>query len=390
MGELKPGWRRVRFGEVVRLVSERCDPVNSGIERFVGLEHIEPGDLRVRLWGNVADGTTFTNRFRPGQVLFGKRRAYQRKVAVAGFDGVCSGDIYVLESVDPGRLLPELLPFICQTDAFFEHAVGTSAGSLSPRTNWTSLAGYEFALPPLEKQRQLLKFLSAVRDVVDRSVDMAKALEDMEAALLAARFPSERICPTQQTVPLAELAEVSLGYKVSPVHRGERTTLPIVTVAQLQDGWFDLSNVRDTTIPYHMVSSFRPQLGTLLVTEGGNLDQLGRGAVWRGQLDNCVFQNHVFAIKPKSRHTLVEFLEGLMRSPRGREFFLRHAKRTSNLATIDKRRIETMPIPVVAPAIQEAWVEHYLSVRRLLVEAARRVTEARNLLRVTSASIQGL
>ena len=96
------------------------------------------------------DGVTFTSVFKPGQVLFGKRRAYQRKVAVADFTGVCSGDIYVLESQDASALLPGLLPFICQTDAFFEHAVGTSAGSLSPRTNWKSLADFEFALPPME------------------------------------------------------------------------------------------------------------------------------------------------------------------------------------------------------------------------------------------------
>jgi hypothetical protein len=77
----------VKFGEVVRLHKETCkDPVSAGIERVIGLEHLEPGDLRVRSWGEVADGTTFTNRVRPGQVLFGKRRAYQRKVAVAEFD----------------------------------------------------------------------------------------------------------------------------------------------------------------------------------------------------------------------------------------------------------------------------------------------------------------
>jgi len=84
------GWTRVRFGDVVRLSTERCtDPLAQGIRRYVGLEHLEPGDLRIRSWGNVADGVTFTNRFRPGQVLFGKRRAYQRKVAVAEFDGIC-------------------------------------------------------------------------------------------------------------------------------------------------------------------------------------------------------------------------------------------------------------------------------------------------------------
>ncbi len=148
---LKSGWRKVKFGDVVRLSKARCaDPLAEGYERFVGLEHLEPGDLRIRSWGNVADGVTFTSVFKPGQVLFGKRRAYQRKVAVADFTGVCSGDIYVLESQDASALLPGLLPFICQTDAFFEHAVGTSAGSLSPRTNWKSLADFEFALPPME------------------------------------------------------------------------------------------------------------------------------------------------------------------------------------------------------------------------------------------------
>ena len=150
-------------------------PATDGLERFVGLEHIEPGDLRIRSWGNVADGTTFTNRFHPGQVLFGKRRAYQRKVAVADFGGVCSGDIYVFEPKDPGVLLPELLPFICQTDAFFDHAVGTSAGSLSPRTNWKSLALYEFALPPLHEQRRYTSLLSAALGTYECLIDCVRA-----------------------------------------------------------------------------------------------------------------------------------------------------------------------------------------------------------------------
>jgi len=102
------------FSDVVHLNTDRIkDPLSEGIERYVGLEHITPKDLRIRSWGLVAEGTTFTNYFKPGQVLFGKRRAYQRKVAVADFSGVCSSDIYVFESKDPQKLLPELLPFIC-------------------------------------------------------------------------------------------------------------------------------------------------------------------------------------------------------------------------------------------------------------------------------------
>lgn len=165
---LKPGWRRVKFGDVVRLSKARSqDPLADGIERYVGLEHLEPGDLRIRSWGNVADGVTFTSVFQPGQVLFGKRRAYQRKVAVADFSGVCSGDIYVLETKDPNVLPAALLPFVCQADAFFEHAVGTSAGSLSPRTNWTSLADYVFALPPPAEIPRLLKCLGALQEAIN-------------------------------------------------------------------------------------------------------------------------------------------------------------------------------------------------------------------------------
>jgi len=167
MTELKPGWKRVKFGEVVRLNKETCkDPMAAGIERVIGLEHLEPGDLRVRSWADVADGTTFTNRVRSGQVLFGKRRAYQRKVAVANFDAICSGDIYVFETADHTLLLQELLPYICETDSFFEYAVGTSAGSLSPRTNWKSLASYEFALPPLEEQKRMQKLLDVGSDAL--------------------------------------------------------------------------------------------------------------------------------------------------------------------------------------------------------------------------------
>lgn len=234
MGELKPGWRRVKFGEVVRLGKQRCaDPVSEGIERYIGLEHIEPGDLRVRSWGDVTDGTTFTTRVRPGHVLFGKRRAYQRKVAVADFDAVCSGDIYVFESADPRKLLPELLPFLCQTDAFFVHAVGTSAGSLSPRTNWTSLAGYEFALPPIEEQRRqaaLFCGLEAVRAAAANAAERFRAVRVrfyLDATLIGIRGGPVRSSPIGevanhwQVAPLATAAVIE-NHLRKPINSTER------------------------------------------------------------------------------------------------------------------------------------------------------------------------
>ena len=166
------GWRTVRFGDVVRNVdvNER-NPLENGLDRYVGLEHLDPESLHIKRWGSVEDGTSFTRKFVAGQVLFGKRRAYQRKAAVAGFDGICSGDILVFEPNDD-QLIAELLPFIVQSDGFFEHALGTSAGSLSPRTKWKDLVAYEFALPPKDEQRRIADFLWAA----DQSVDEIERL----------------------------------------------------------------------------------------------------------------------------------------------------------------------------------------------------------------------
>ncbi len=132
----------------------------------------------------MAEGTTFTSRFKPGQVLVGKRRAYQRKVAVADFEGVCSGDIYVFESTDPKHLLPEFLPFICQTDQFFEYAVGTSAGSLSPRTNWKQLQNFELLLPALDEQYKILQFLQGIEKSIHSHEDIERCSRCLTSSIL--------------------------------------------------------------------------------------------------------------------------------------------------------------------------------------------------------------
>ena len=199
------GWTRVAFGDVAQLVRARsADPEGDGFERYVGLEHIDPEDITIRSWGRVSEGTTFTNVFRAGQVLFGKRRAYQRKVAVAHFDGVCSGDIYVFEPKGDG-LLSSFLPFICQTDRFFEHAVGTSAGSLSPRTNWDSLAEFEFSLPPLHEQERLVALLGSVLDVEEALRNAHGRLQRARAALAAHYFGDQH--DDYNTTTCADLIE---------------------------------------------------------------------------------------------------------------------------------------------------------------------------------------
>jgi len=182
---LKPGWKMVKFGDVVKNANlvER-DPEAAGIERIVGLEHLDPENLHIRRWNTPENGTSFTRKFVPGQTLFGKRRAYQRKVAFAEFEGICSGDILTFEPKDKKVLLPELLPFICQSDAFFDHALGTSAGSLSPRTSWKALKNFEFPLPPIKEQKRIAEILWAADEAVDKFDGAIKNLRDAKNSYL--------------------------------------------------------------------------------------------------------------------------------------------------------------------------------------------------------------
>jgi type I restriction enzyme S subunit len=212
-----------RFSDVVHLNTSRiADPLAAGIERFVGLEHIEPENLHIRNWGLVSDGVTFTNSFKPGQVLFGKRRAYQRKVALADFEGVCSSDIYVFESKDPDVLLPELLPFICQSEGFYQHAVMTSAGSLSPRTNWGQLADYEFPLPPIDEQRRIADLLWAADNVCDELANTRSYAEKVRVAYHYQLF--------SEVLKRDVEKNVKIGNLFNPITEKGFSMLPILSV----------------------------------------------------------------------------------------------------------------------------------------------------------------
>lgn len=147
---------KVLLGDVAVERRETCKGSRDGYPT-VGLEHLTPEEITLTSWDDGSDNT-FTKMFHKGDVLFGRRRAYLKKAAVAPFDGICSGDITVI-AAKTNHLLPDLLPFTIQNDALFNFAVEKSAGSLSPRVKWEHLKNYEFDLPDLEKQRELAELL---------------------------------------------------------------------------------------------------------------------------------------------------------------------------------------------------------------------------------------
>jgi len=392
----KDSWVRVAFGEVVRLTRERsADPEADGLYRYVGLEHIESGDLKIRRWGETANGTTFTNVFRAGQVLFGKRRAYQRKVAVADFDGVCSGDIYVLEPKS-AQLAPELLPFICQTDGFFEHAVGTSAGSLSPRTNWDSLASYEFALPPLDEQRLIADVLEAARGVVDhyRSVTTSSRVlrQSVERRTLIGGVPEAignntsiediRLPPRWQLVAASKLCSVPITSGSTP-RKGEvrsQMRYPFIKVGNLTfDGQLDFgaeaSHVNRAA--FDETSSLHVFPGDVLTNIVG--PPLGKVSVVPSGFPEALINQAIVRYRATSPEIGIWLRAYLMSSWAKRWLFLR-SKKTSGQRNINATTCADLPVPVPPEAQLLALVARLEEARTTSIAMSDRATGARELL----------
>jgi type I restriction enzyme, S subunit len=156
-------WKRVRFGEVVRQLKEEVDPRSGEVERYVAGEHMETENVHIRKWGMVGDGylgPAFIRRFRKGQVLYGSRRTYLKKVAVAEWDGVTANTTFVLEAIE-SKLIQELLPWLMLSERFTRRSIRESKGPTNPYINFPEIAKFEFALPPLEQQRRVAEILWA-------------------------------------------------------------------------------------------------------------------------------------------------------------------------------------------------------------------------------------
>jgi type I restriction enzyme S subunit len=170
------------FGEIAEC-DKKYPEHEKEVERFVGLEWIEADNFQLQGWGEIANGTTFSKRFVKGDVLFGKRRAYLKKVAVADFDGICSGDILVIRA-KAKKMLQGLLPYYISADAFIQHAVSTSAGSLSPRTKWKDLAELQVSIPDLKIQPIILEVLHQLDNTVNQLKQQKTTLKNLKQKLL--------------------------------------------------------------------------------------------------------------------------------------------------------------------------------------------------------------
>jgi type I restriction enzyme, S subunit len=236
-------------------------------------------------------------------------------------------------------------------------------------------------LPPIPEQRHITAVLDTVNEAIAKAEAVIAKLQQVRAGLLhdllthgldehgqlhdpivhPEHFQDSslgRIPYTWRVAQLREVADIASGVTLGRNLNGAGILeLPYLRVANVQDGYLDLADVKTIKIFPGELDRFRLRRGDVLMNEGGDYDKLGRGTVWEDQIPVCLHQNHVFRVRCRPDVLNYYFLAAVSGSEIGKRYFLRSSKQSTNLASINSTQLNAFEIPLPSLAEQEAIVK---------------------------------
>lgn len=269
--QLTEGWQMVKFGDIAKHISKRVEPSETDLNIYVGLEHLDPDSLKIKRHGVPSDVAGQKLLVKKGQIIFGKRRAYQRKVAVADWDCICSAHAMVLEA-NPDKIIPEFLPLFMLTDSFMSRAIAVSEGSLSPTIKWRVLSEQKFNIPQKKQQQKIARVLNKIRQASDTRITALKSIKRLFNLFLL-----NSLSPRQEWAinKLVDISEVKGGRQRSPQHMTGKNMISYFRPANIKRGKVDLEDVLQMNFSQEEEAIFTLGLGDILLVEGGEAEDVG-------------------------------------------------------------------------------------------------------------------
>ncbi len=350
----------------------------------------------------------------PGDLVISKIRAGQGSICIIGneFDHVAVSPEYPVYVPDCERICPGYLALVLRTPEFLAQLVGAASGNTTKRR--IRPAFFEtrrIPLPPLDEQRAIV---AAHRTALDRAADLereaseteARAMEAFETALgfgppaplperpvfiasfkhldrwshegiLRATLAPEKREPRFPVVELGTVGRVSYGLQKSPANRPGMHPRPYLRVANVQRWRLDLAEIKMIDVPDRDMPTYRLEDGDILLCEGNSAGLVGRGALWRNEIPDCVHQNHVLRARMDASRIVPEFALAVINSNYGQTYFRSKAKRTTNLASINSKEVSGLPLPLPSPGEQQDLIEELSRERRMAEELRRQATATR-------------
>ncbi|MCT3946321.1 restriction endonuclease subunit S [Elizabethkingia anophelis] len=187
----KSKWISYPFEKIAKRISESVDPNKTDLAVYIGLEHLDAETVHIRRHGSPSDVSGGKLKCYPGDIIFGKRRAYQRKAGIVEQEGICSAHSFVFRA-NEDVISARLFPFFLHSDQFMHRMVDISVGGLSPTINWSDLKHQEFLLPPKDEQAELADLLWAMDDVIEKDLKVLGNFEVLLESNLKKLFNSKK------------------------------------------------------------------------------------------------------------------------------------------------------------------------------------------------------
>jgi len=275
--------------------------------------------------------------------------------------------------------------YVLRATRFLWEVEGRSTGVSYPAINASDLGDIKVSVPELEAQRLIANYLdretARIDGLIAEKERMLTLLEEKRAALISRVVTRglDHNAPLKSSgqewlgeIPahwglqrLKQLAEVRGGLTLGKQYGSELLEYPYLRVANVQDGYLKLDDILTVEVPASEAASNLLAYGDVLMNEGGDIDKLGRGCVWREEIAPCLHQNHVFAVRPHSVGS--DWLALWTSTLQAKRYFESRAKRSTNLASISGWNIKELPVPL-PPVGEQLAIQNFLAVRHSRLE----------------------
>lgn len=292
------------------------------------------------------------------------------------FDGAVGSTGFCVLRADRSRAQPRYLYYYIQSQPFIARLTRIAAGASYPAVSDHDVRETPLFLPSIDRQEQIIAGLDAASALRRTRRYALELCDELLPAVFLEMFGDFRSStPDLEIVELKTIADIVSGVTKGQRHNGRETvTVPYLRVANVQDGYLDLSEMKTITASTADARDLALKAGDVVMTEGGDFDKLGRGAIWQGGIEGCIHQNHIFRVRLDHKKALPIYFASFLRSAYAKEYFLSCAKQTTNLASINMTQLKATPVPL--PSLRDqahfgsAAAEH-ATLRATHVEALR-------------------